>query len=246
MQKTVIGNWKMHGTLQSAATLASEISNYVSLSALQSTKVVLCPPALHMADVLKNTVNSSIALGAQDCNANEQGAHTGDISAPMLVDSGVKYVILGHSERRAGYAESDESVAAKAMAAKEVGLMPVICIGESLAQRESGDYAQVLASQAKNSVPAEFQANDFLLAYEPVWAIGTGKVADVETIRATHELIIKQLPEGSAILYGGSVKPDNAMEIMEIPHVDGVLVGGASLQGASFNAIIAAAEQKGL
>lgn len=245
MQKTVIGNWKMHGTLESAASLASEISDYVSVRALQRTKVVLCPAAIHLTKVLENIAGSTVALGAQDCNANEQGAYTGDISSTMLADIGAEYVILGHSERRAGYAESDALVAEKALAAKEAGLIPVICIGESLEQRESGEYAHVLEQQAKNSVPHGFHANDFLLAYEPVWAIGTGKVADVETIHITHEHIIKQLPQGSAILYGGSVKPENALEIMQIPHVDGVLVGGASLKSTSFNAIIAAAEQEG-
>ena len=195
--------------------------------------------------MLENIAGSPVSLGGQDCNANEQGAYTGDVSATMLLDAGAEYVIVGHSERRAGYAESDALVAEKAAAAKAAGLIPVICIGESLEQRESGEYAAVLEEQARNSVPHGFHANDFLLAYEPVWAIGTGKVADAETIHVTHEHIVKFLPQGSAILYGGSVKPENAEEIMQIPRVDGVLVGGASLKSASFNAIIAAAEQEG-
>jgi len=243
MQKTVIGNWKMHGTVESAALLASEISDYVTAAALQRTKVVLCPPALHIATALENIAGSPVSVGAQDCSAEAQGAFTGDISAPMLADRGAEYVILGHSERRAGYHESDDAVAAKALAAKAAGLIPVICIGETLEQRESGEYASVLEQQAKLSVPSSFHANDFLLAYEPVWAIGTGKVADVQTIQVTHEHIAKHLPKGAAILYGGSVKPENAEEIMKIPHVDGVLVGGASLKTDSFTAIIAAAEK---
>lgn len=245
MQKTVIGNWKMHGTLESAASLASEISDYVTAAALQRTKVVLCPPALHLDVVLKNSAGSAVAVGGQDCSSQAQGAYTGDISAPMLADAGAEYVIVGHSERRAGYAESDALVADKALMAKTAGLIPVICIGETLEQRESGAYAEVLEQQAKLSVPPSFLASDFLLAYEPVWAIGTGKVADAETIHVTHEHIIQHLPKGSALLYGGSVKPENAAEIMQIPHVDGVLVGGASLKSDSFAAIIAAAEQEG-
>lgn len=244
MQKTVIGNWKMHGTLESAALLASEISDYVSVSGLRNTKVVLCPPALHFSKVLENIAGSAVALGAQDCSDQAQGAYTGDLSVAMLSDAGAEYVIVGHSERRSGYDESDALIADKARMAKEAGLLPVICIGESLAQRESGEYADVLARQAQHSVPQEFKANEFLLAYEPVWAIGTGKVADSETIHVTHEHISKQLPSGAAILYGGSVKPENAEEIMTVPYVDGVLVGGASLKSNSFNAIIAAAERE--
>ncbi len=243
MRKTVIGNWKMHGTLASAASLASEISYYVSETELKQTKVVLCPPSLHLSEVLEHTVGTPISVGGQDCSAAEGGAYTGDISASMLANIGSKYVILGHSERRAGYSEEDAFVAAKAKAAKEAGLIPVICIGETLEQRESGEFEFVLAAQVKGSVPEGFGASDFLLAYEPVWAIGTGKVADVDTIRATHALVASHLPKGTAILYGGSVKPENAEEIMKIEHVDGVLVGGASLKSESFIAIIAAAEK---
>lgn len=244
MHKTVIGNWKMHGTLNSAAELASGISEYVKNSSPKNAKVVLCPPALHVLNCVKNTAGSKVAVGGQDCSPQNQGAYTGDISAQMLADVGAKYVILGHSERRAGYGESDELVADKARAARSAGLIPVICIGETLEQRESGDFETVLPAQAKGSVPSEFSAGDFLLAYEPVWAIGTGKVADVATIKATHALIAQNLIQAAEILYGGSVKPDNAEEIMQIEHVDGVLVGGASLKIDSFSAIIAAADKE--
>ncbi|MDG1287555.1 MAG: triose-phosphate isomerase [Rickettsiales bacterium] len=241
--QTVIGNWKMHGTLTSAASLASEISYYVGEADLQQTKVVLAPPALHLSEILEHTVGTPVSVSGQDCSPAEEGAYTGDISAPMLANIGATYVILGHSERRAGHGEADASVAEKAIAAKAAGLIPVICIGETLEQREGGEFEFVLAAQVKGSVPESFTASDFLLAYEPVWAIGTGKVADIDTIRATHELIAGQLPTSTEILYGGSVKPENAEEIMKIEHVDGVLVGGASLKSESFIAIIAAAEK---
>lgn len=241
MQKTVIGNWKMHGDLASAASLASEVSNYVSASVVHS-KVVVCPPTIHATVVAENIAGSNVSLGAQDSHFEEKGAHTGEISAYMLKDAGVEYVILGHSERRANLGESSQLVAQKANAAKNTGLVPVICIGETLQQRESGEYSTVLKQQIEESIPESFTAGDFLIAYEPVWAIGTGKVADVETIMLTHKLVADAAPEGTHILYGGSVKPDNAAEIMAINHVDGVLVGGASLTSESFNKIIQAAE----
>lgn len=243
MHQLVIGNWKMHGTLKSATELASKISNYVSAKGLMQTKVVICPPALHVSEVVRNVAGSSVSVGVQDCHDKEQGAHTGNNSALMAVEAGAEYVILGHSERRAQHQEHDKLIAAKAEAAKAAGLLPVICIGETLEQRESGDFVQVLSSQVKESIPVSFSVTDYVLAYEPVWAIGTGKVADADTISATHSMLAEQLPKGAKILYGGSVKPDNAQEIMSINHVDGVLVGGASLNCESFNAIITAAEK---
>ncbi len=242
MHKTVIGNWKMHGSRAEGHHLVSGIAEYLAENENDNVKTVLCPPSTLLCE-LSGYDGDTLYYGGQDCRVEEQGAYTGDISAKMLDDCGASYVILGHSERRAGHSETNELVASKSNSAKAAGLVPVICIGETLEERESGAFETVLAKQIQQSVPDSFTAQDFLLAYEPVWAIGTGKVADEATIRATHGFIASKLPEGTAILYGGSVKPDNAASIMQIAHVDGVLVGGASLKVESFTAIIGAAAQ---
>ena len=241
MRKFVIGNWKMNGSRAMAWGLTEEVAGHCVENSNEQVEVVICPPSIFLQE-LSGFCDDHLSFGAQDCRAEESGAYTGDISAPMIASvGGVDYVILGHSERRAGHGESDALVASKAATAKKAELKPVICIGETLEQRESGEYEAVLAEQVKGSIPSDFTADDYLLAYEPVWAIGTGKVADEATIEATHRFIAGLLPKGVAILYGGSVKPNNAQAIMSIPHVDGVLVGGASLQAEDFNAIIAAA-----
>ena len=210
-------------------------------------EVLICPPATllsRMADVLEH---SPIAVGGQDCTTGRSGAHTGDISAAMLQDAGAEYVILGHSERRSDHAESDELVCAKAIAVAEEGLIPIICIGETLAQREAGETLDVVRAQLAGSIPEGADMANLVVAYEPVWAIGTGKVATLDQIGEVHDFMRAELTarfgetaNATALLYGGSVKPSNAAEIFAVPNVDGALVGGASLKAADFGAIVQA------
>jgi len=191
---------------------------------------------------------SAVMVGAQDCHASASGAHTGDIAAEMLAEAGAGHVILGHSERRADHGETDADVAAKATAAARAGLIPVICVGETLEERERGVTLEVVGGQLAGSVPDEL-GDGTVIAYEPVWAIGTGKVPTLDEIAEVHDFIRKALTDrfGAAatdvpILYGGSVKPGNAAEIFAVSNVDGALVGGASLKAADFSGIIAALE----
>ena len=252
MQKTVIGNWKMHGTVESAALLASEISDYVTAAALQRTKVVLCPPALHIATALENIAGSPVSVGAQDCSAEAQGAFTGDISAPMLADRGAEYVILGHSERRAYHAESDQAVAEKFTAARAAGLVPILCVGETLEEREGGITEEVVARQL-DAVIAHCGIDvvgEGVIAYEPVWAIGTGKTATPEQAQEVHAFIRGRLAassqavaDGMRILYGGSMNPKNAAELIAQADIDGGLIGGASLKADDFLAVCSAANR---
>ena len=210
-------------------------------------EVLICPPATllsRMADVLEH---SPIAVGGQDCTTGRSGAHTGDISAAMLQDAGAEYVILGHSERRSDHAESDELVCAKAIAVAEEGLIPIICIGETLAQREAGETLDVVRAQLAGSIPEGADMTNLVVAYEPVWAIGTGKVATLDQIGEVHDFMRAELTarfgeaaNATALLYGGSVKPSNAAEIFAVPNVDGALVGGASLKAADVGAIVQA------
>jgi triosephosphate isomerase len=237
MQKWVFGNWKMNGLrAHSKETLAA-----IEVPAPDKVKVAICPPATILALLSKENKNPHLAFGGQDCHALAVGAFTGDVSAEMLKDAGANYVIVGHSERRQHHAETSMTVHKKAVAARRAGLMPIICIGESLEERETRRTEEVLAAQIKESVPEQFSAAEYLVAYEPIWAIGTGKVASPEIIAHTHRFITSRLPASVKVLYGGSVNADNAAEIMKIAHVDGVLVGGASLKAESFNAIIRAA-----
>lgn len=230
----------MHGTRSEGWALAEQVAGFVAENPSGKVEVLLCPPAALLWE-LSGFTDDGLKFGGQDCHAEEKGAHTGDISAEMLADAGADYVIVGHSERRQHHGENDIHVRAKALAARRAGLIPIICIGETLQQREQGRVQEVLTRQIAGSVPPEFSAADFVLAYEPVWAIGTGKVAGFGEIAETHRLIAAALPPGTKILYGGSVKPDNAADILALQEVQGVLVGGASLQAESFNAIIGAA-----
>jgi triosephosphate isomerase len=239
----IAGNWKMNGTLAAARELAAA----VAAAPASQAELLVCPPFLHLLPVAK-ALGGTVALGAQDCHAAAKGAHTGDISAPMLADAGARYVILGHSERRADHAESDAMVLAKAEAALAAAVVPVVCVGESEAQRVSGEAEDVVAAQLAGSLPEGFAAAGGVVAYEPVWAIGTGRTPTEGDIAAMHARIRSELERrfGSAggklrILYGGSVKPSNAQAILALPHVDGALVGGASLVAADFLAIAAAA-----
>lgn len=239
----IAGNWKMHGTLAEATALARGVAAGPAAGA----DLLVCPPFPHLAAVSEALRGSHVALGAQDCHADAKGAHTGDVSAPMLKDVGARFVILGHSERRADHGESDAVVKAKAEAALAEGLVPVVCVGESEAQRLAGEAEAVVAGQLAGSLPAGFAAAGGVVAYEPVWAIGTGRTPTEADIAAMHARIRAELEQsfgeaGAAlrILYGGSVKPGNAQAILALPHVDGALVGGASLKAEDFLGIAGA------
>ena len=244
--RLIAGNWKMNGTgadLSEAQTLMQDLAQTPA-----ATRVALCPPATLIARMAWFLREGALEVGGQDCRAEISGAYTGDISAEMLADAGAKLVILGHSERRAGYGETDALVAAKAEAALRAGLEPIICVGETLQEREAGRAVEVVRGQVMGSLPASLDGKVFAVAYEPVWAIGTGLTPTLEQIEEVHRAVraamIERLGLGVAavpILYGGSVKPDNARDILAVPEVGGALVGGASLKAADFLEIIRAA-----
>lgn len=242
-RKLAAGNWKMNG---SQAALA-EIDMLASQHPSSACDILICPPAPYVHLMVERSSGSNIHIGGQDCHANESGAHTGDISAQMLADVGASYVILGHSERRADHDETDADVLAKVKAAWGSGLTAIICVGETLAERDSGDTLQIIARQVAGSVPEGATAQNTVIAYEPVWAIGTGRTPTEEQIAEVHADLRQQLKkcvpeqaEGIRLLYGGSVKPSNAAQIFALPNVDGALVGGASLKAKDFSAIISA------
>jgi triosephosphate isomerase len=239
----VAGNWKMYGTSASMPELHA-IANGFMQGLDTETEALICVPATLLAraaDVLKS---SPVKAGGQDCHVKDSGAHTGDISAPMLKDAGASFVIVGHSERRTDHAETDAIVHAKAEAAWRAGLAAIICIGETRAEREAGSTLSVLSRQIAGSVPASASPANTVIAYEPVWAIGTGltptsqDVAEAHShIRAELSKLIGERASTMRILYGGSVKPSNAHELLAIANVNGALVGGASLKAADFLAI---------
>ncbi|MDJ1008710.1 MAG: triose-phosphate isomerase [Paracoccaceae bacterium] len=243
-KKLAAGNWKMNG-------LAAELSEIDALTAAHpdpSCDILICPPATLLSRMADRTGGTAIKLGGQDCHEAASGAHTGDVSAPMLADAGASHVILGHSERRADHGETDGLVSAKAGAAAAAGLVPVICVGETLEEREAGETLAIVGRQLRGSVPGALST--LVIAYEPVWAIGTGKVPSIEEIGEVHGFIRAELrgmgaafdPGATPILYGGSVKPGNAAEIFAVADVDGALVGGASLKASDFSGIIASLE----
>lgn len=242
----IAGNWKMNG-------LRASLDELTALAAMMTTGeapraiVVICPPATILAAVARQGATSGILAGGQDCHPAASGAHTGDIAAGMLADAGAQYVIVGHSERRAAHGETDDLVRAKAEAAIGAGLKPIICIGETEAERDSGRADSVVAAQLAGSIPDAAGQHDVIVAYEPVWAIGTGRTPSNEDIAAMHNAIRRQLVDrfgdkgqGIHILYGGSLKPQNAREILAIDNVNGGLVGGASLLAKDFATIISA------
>ena len=242
-RKLAAGNWKMNGTRASLA----EIAALAEAHPAPGVDILLCPPATLLADAARQTAGTAVAIGAQDCHPAPSGAHTGDISASMLAECGASAVILGHSERRADHGETDALIAAKARAAQECGLIAVICLGETLAQREAAQTLDVIATQLHASLPDTARAANTVIAYEPVWAIGTGLTPSTAQIGEVHGLLRRLLTDrlgadagALRLLYGGSVKPANAAEIFAIPEVDGALVGGASLTAAEFSPIIAA------
>lgn len=243
MRKLAAGNWKMNGL---SADLA-EIGALATAHPAPGCEVLICPPATLISRAAERAAGTAIAIGGQDCHAAASGAHTGDISAAMIADAGGTHVILGHSERRADHGETDAGVAAKTGAAWAAGLTAIVCVGETLAEREAGQTLAVVRGQLAGSVPDGATPDSLVIAYEPVWAIGTGKVPTLEEIAEVHGDIRARLADrfgGAAaemrILYGGSVKPSNAAEMFGVAHVDGALVGGASLKAADFGAIIAA------
>lgn len=237
----IIANWKMNLGIRESKKLASAVVSYVKKQNLQETcDLVLCPAATALFSVGKILKDSGIKLGAQDCHLGEQGAHTGDISADMLKDVGVEYVIVGHSERRDAHFETSEQVKNKAASAHKAGLISVICVGESIGTRERSDEDAIefTISQLKKSLPSSATEKNTVIAYEPVWAIGTGRIPTSSQIKNMHDAIAKQVGEKFSIIYGGSINIGNAGKIFSISGVSGGLIGGASLSAKDFNRII--------
>jgi triosephosphate isomerase (TIM) len=239
----IAGNWKMNGL---GASLVEAKAVAAGLGATPA-RVAICPSATLIAQMAVALASSAVAVGGQDCRAEAAGAFTGDVAAEQLADAGATLVILGHSERRAGYGESDSLVAAKAEAALRAGLEPIVCVGETLDQRKAGEALVVVSGQVRGSLPASLAGRAFAVAYEPVWAIGTGLTPTTPEIEEVHRAIRTVLVEmfGDAgrqppILYGGSVKPSNAVEILAADEVGGALVGGASLKAEDFLGIVRA------
>ncbi|MCL7466011.1 triose-phosphate isomerase [Phaeovulum sp. NW3] len=244
-RKLAAGNWKMNGTGDTLAELAALLRAHPE----PGCEVLICPPATLISRACAAVGAAPIRIGGQDCHMAEAGAHTGDISARMLADAGASHVIVGHSERRADHGESDAMVRAKAQAARGAGLVAVICVGESGAERDSGATLEVIGRQLFGSTPDGATGNSTVIAYEPVWAIGSGRTPTLAQIAEVHDFIRSELlgrfgAEGTQIriLYGGSVKPVNAAGIFATSNVDGALVGGASLTAADFGAIVNALE----
>lgn len=241
MRQLIAGNWKMHGLTAEAAAIVTPLLDAGELV----RDLLVCPPATQIAAVARILAGSRVAVGGQDCHPETHGAHTGDISAAMLRDAGASFVILGHSERRQNHGEADALVRAKTLAAVTAELTPIVCVGETGAERQAGREAAVVGSQLAGSLPDHFAG---VVAYEPVWAIGTGRTATEADVAAMHAFIRGQLVVrfGEAgleirILYGGSVRPANAASLLAIPHVGGALVGGASLKAEDFLGIARAA-----
>jgi triosephosphate isomerase len=235
-RKLIAGNWKMNGLRADGIALAGALAARAR-AGLPGCDLLACPPATILAAVGDALAGSGVALGGQDCHFAEKGAFTGDISAEMLKDAGCTYVIVGHSERRHGRGESDADVRAKVAAAWRAGLVAILCIGETRAEREAGREAAIVSGQLAGSLPEGAAADKLVVAYEPVWAIGTGLTPTLADIATVHQVIRAAIPEGTRILYGGSVNPKNARDILSLAEVDGALVGGASLKAEDFWAI---------
>ncbi len=243
-RKLVAGNWKMYGNHSANAELLAGISGARPFGC----DVAVCVPYPYLSETAVALAGTDLRWGAQDCSAHAQGAYTGEVSVAMLSEFGCRYVIVGHSERRQYHAETDQLVADKAKAALASGLTPIVCVGETLAQREAGETEAVVKRQLSAVIHALAHCvSEMVVAYEPVWAIGTGKVATPEQAQAVHALLRSQLKAATAqaehmkILYGGSMKPDNAVSLLSQPDIDGGLIGGASLKAADFVAICRAA-----
>jgi triosephosphate isomerase len=242
----IAGNWKMNGTTASLGEV-QKLASLLAQGGGPRCTVVICPPATLLERLNELAAPAGIVSGGQDCHPAASGAHTGDVSAQMLSDAGAQYVIVGHSERRTNHHETNELVELKALAAHGAGLVPIICVGETEAERDSGDAVRVVITQLEGSVPDDWSGHEVVVAYEPVWAIGTGRTPTSTDIAEMHDAIRGHLQtrfgdRGAAtrILYGGSMKPSNASEILRISNVNGGLVGGASLLANDFHAIISA------
>ena len=243
-KKIAAGNWKMNGLREAL----HEVEALHAANPAPECEVLICPPATLIRSMSKICAEWDINVGGQDCHENSSGAHTGDISAEMLADTGATHVILGHSERRETYGESDALICAKTGAAWAAGLTAIVCIGESLTQREAANTLDIIAGQLAVSVPDGARGDNLVVAYEPIWAIGTGKTASLQEISEVHDFIREKLiarfgteiGEAVRVLYGGSMKPENAADIAALPNVDGGLVGGASLKASDFSRIVSA------
>lgn len=242
-RKLAAGNWKMNGSL-AALGMISELNEAHKGS---SCDIVICPPAPLLLPACRRSAGGVVEIGAQDCHSELKGAHTGDCSAALIAEMSASYTILGHSERRTAYSETDAFVASKAAAAQSAGLTAIICVGETLHDRETGNALDVISRQLSGSLPTEADCDLLVIAYEPIWAIGTGKIPTLVEIAEVHAAMRTLLTEkfgdvakSIRLLYGGSVKPDNAGDIFGIPDVDGALVGGASLRTQDFSPIITA------
>jgi triosephosphate isomerase (TIM) len=240
----IAGNWKMNGLKSSAAEFEAMLAGAPALAA--KADLLVCPPATLIADFADKASGSKVMVGAQDCHPTASGAHTGDLSAEMLADAGARAIIVGHSERRADHGEGDALVRQKAEAAWRAGVTAIVCIGETRGQRDAGQTLDICGGQLAGSLPDGATAAKLVVAYEPVWAIGTGLTPTAEDVKQIHQFIRDFLigrfgGEGDAIriLYGGSVKPSNARELLAVANVNGALVGGASLKAADFLAIAA-------
>jgi triosephosphate isomerase len=243
VRKLIAGNWKMNGLRADGLALVRSLVARAAAGDPPDCALAICPPATLLVPVADTLRGSGIALGAQDCHAEATGAHTGDISAAMLKDAGCTYVIVGHSERRADHGETDAMVRAKAGAAHAAGLVPIVCVGETLAERDAGETLAVVTRQIEGSVHEGLKASQIVIAYEPVWAIGTGRTPTTPQVAEVHacirQLLEVRVKDGAdvPILYGGSVKAGNALELLSVANVNGALVGGASLNAADFWAI---------
>jgi triosephosphate isomerase len=238
----IAGNWKMNGTRDSAVALAGQLRAGVEADDSLACDLLVCPPSIYLLAVAETLGKSMVLLGAQDCSAESPGAHTGDISAGMLADAACAYVILGHSERRKDHGESDALVREKAQAAQAAGLVAIVCVGETGEERDRGATLDVVSRQLRGSLPADAPVDPapIVVAYEPVWAIGSGLTPTLDEISTVHGHLrhelrsLRQDADSIRILYGGSVKPDNAREILALSDIDGALVGGASLNAEGF------------
>ncbi|MZR30465.1 triose-phosphate isomerase [Sneathiella litorea] len=241
----IAGNWKMNGLAKSAGNELLELVKLVRDHKAPNCDILICPPATLVREMAKLAEDNAVDIGGQDCHAAENGAHTGDISAEMLKDAGAGYCIVGHSERRADHGETNAAVKAKAEAALRANMIAVVCVGETLDEREADKTLDVISDQVKNSLPEGATAANTVIAYEPVWAIGTGKTPTPLDVAVVHAHIRSELgslmndSDQVRLLYGGSVKGSNAEELMAVENVDGALVGGASLKAADFWPIVA-------
>ena len=239
-RRLIVANWKMQGRLASGITLAREVAEKAAAALPLNFDIVVCPPATLVGAVVDAVKGKPVIVGAQDCHTAVQGAYTGDLSAEMFKDLGAGAVILGHSERRQGHGETSELVAQKVAAAQAAGLMTIVCVGETAAELDAGLTEKVLSEQVRLSVPQNVDVAQLVIAYEPVWAIGTGRLPSPEDVVKVHQLIRRVLGEAGSVvrvLYGGSVNPANVASFAAEVEIDGVLVGGASLKADSFWAI---------